>query len=61
MSRLYFVDIDMTLSTRAWIDADSEEDARKIALERIAKDPYHYARRGAFLDANVTDCFIDEE
>lgn len=61
MSRLYFVDMDMTLSTRAWIDAESEEEARKIALERVAKNPYDYAKRGAFLNAEVTDCFIDEE
>lgn len=61
MSRLYFVDMDMTLSTRGWVDAESEEDAKRIALERVAKDPYYHASRGCFLDAKVTDCFIDEE
>ena len=61
MSRLYFVDMDMTLSTRGWVDAESEEDAKRIALERIAKDPYYHASRGCFLDAKVTDCFIDED
>ena len=61
MSRLYFVDIDMTLSKRCWVDAESEEDAKRIALERVAKDPYYHARLGAFIDAKVTDCFIDED
>ena len=61
MSRLYFVDIDMALSTRCWVDAESEEEAKRIAIERVTKDPYYHARRGCFLDARVTDCFIDEE
>lgn len=61
MKRLYFVDIDMSLSTREWVEAESEEEAKRIAVEKVKKDPYHYARGGAFLNAVVTDCFIDEE
>lgn len=60
--KTYYVDMDLTFSAHVWIDAESEEDAKRIALERVSQNPhYQIARNGCFLDAGVTDCFVDED
>jgi hypothetical protein len=62
MKKTYYVDMDVTFSAHMWIDAETEEDARRIALDRMSQDPhFRIARNGCFLDAEVTDCFVDEE
>ena len=61
MAKMYFVDTDVTISVRMWVSADSEEDAQKEALDRIKRDTMYYAQHGAYVGAEVTDCYEDEE
>jgi hypothetical protein len=61
MAKMYFVDTDVTISVRMWVSADSEEEAQKEALDRIKRDTMYYAQRGAYVGAEVTDCYEDEE
>jgi hypothetical protein len=61
MAKMYFVDTDVTISVRMWVSADSEEEAQKEALERIKRDTMYYTQRGAYVGAEVTDCYEDEE
>ena len=51
----YYVDMDITLSVRQWIEAETEEEAKDKAL-RNAGDNYPYlASQGLYVDAIVTD------
>ena len=61
MAKMYCVDTDVTISVRMWVSADSEEDAQKEALERIERETMYYAQHGAYVGAEVTDCYEDEE
>lgn len=61
MAKMYFVDTDVTISVRMWVSADSEEDAQREALGRIERDTIYYAQPGAYVGAEVTDCYEDEE
>ena len=58
---MYFVDTDVTISGRMWVSADSEEEAQKEALDRIKRDTMYDAQHGAYVGAEVTDCYEDEE
>lgn len=58
---MYYVDMDVTLSVRMWVRAESEEEAQKEALGRIERDTMYYAQHGAYVGAEVTDCYEDEE
>lgn len=57
----YLVDIDVTISTRIYIDADNENEANKKALEKIASDPYYYIQKGAFVQADIVDTFEEND
>jgi hypothetical protein len=62
MRKTYYVDMDLTFSAHVWVDAETEEEARQIALDKMSQDPFfRIARNGCFLDASVTDCFVDED
>lgn len=61
MAKMYYVDMDVTLSVRMWVSADSEEYAQREALERIKRDTIYYVQHGAYVDAEVTDSYEDEE
>lgn len=58
---MYYIDMDVTLSVRMWVSADSEEEAQKEALGRIKRDTIYCAQHGAYVGAEVTDCYEDEE
>lgn len=45
MAKEYAVDIDITMSCRVYVEAESEEEAKKLAYEKVNNDPYYYARR----------------
>lgn len=51
----YWVDTDVTVSVQMYVDADSEETAKAIAISRIASNAGYYAQNGLFVDAVVTD------
>lgn len=62
MKKTYYVDMDVTFSAHMWIDADSEEEAKQMAIEKMIQDPhYRIARNGCFVETWVTDCFVDKE
>lgn len=61
MAKMYFVDTDVTISVRMWVSADSDEEAQKEALSRIERETMYYAQSGAYVGAEVTDCYEDEE
>lgn len=53
--KTYQVDLDVTMSLVKFIEANNEEEAKKIALEMIEKDPYYHIRQGAYVDSVITD------
>lgn len=55
----YYVDMDVTFSTHMWVDADTEEQAREMALAMMEKDPYYHTRNRCHLDTKITDIYED--
>jgi hypothetical protein len=54
--KTYYVDINVNFSCRYKVEAETEEEARRKALDNVSQ-----ARNGCFVDVGVTDCFVDEE
>lgn len=51
MKKTYYVDMDVTFSAHVWVQAETEEEARQIALDKVSQDPhYRVARNGCFVD-----------
>lgn len=62
MKKTYYVDMDVTFSAHVWVEAETEEEAKQIALDKVSQQPYYrVARNGCFVEVGVTDCFVDEE
>ncbi len=57
----YLVDLDVTMSVRVYVEANSIGEANEMALKKIEKEPYHYLRNSAFVDAVVVDNFEEKE
>ena len=57
----YLVDLDVTMSVRVYIDANSAGEANDLAVEKIEKQPHFYLRNSAFVDAVVVDNFEEKE
>lgn len=56
------VEMDVTFSVRMYeVEAESEEQAKTMAIEAINKDPRYYTRWGAHVNTEVTDVFEDSE
>lgn len=53
------VEIDLTYSVSVCVEADNEEEARRIAEDKIGRDPLYYASKGAI--ANISPYNIYEE
>lgn len=45
----YNVDVDITMSCRIEVDAESEEQAKTIAANWIGDDPWEYVRNGHYI------------
>ena len=61
MAKEYAVDIDITMSCRVYVEAESEEEAKNLANEKVNNDPYYYARRATnYVSHDVIDCNVDE-
>ncbi|MBQ9646086.1 MAG: hypothetical protein IJV24_07000 [Prevotella sp.] len=43
------VDVDVTMSCRIEVDAESEEQAKTIVANRIGDDPWQYVRDGHYM------------
>ena len=54
--RTYLVDTDITMSKTMEIEAESEEQARELAMEKVSKEPFYYAGHA---DAHVKTEIID--
>jgi hypothetical protein len=40
-----------------YIEADNEETARELALERMNADPYYHTRNRTWVDTKITDAY----
>ena len=57
----YCVEMDVTFSARMYVEAESEEQAKRKAVSDMEKDPRYHTRWGAYVDTEVTDIYEDEE
>lgn len=55
MSKEYCVDLDLTVGVRVWVDAESEEDARNMAMNKVDANHQVYLNSGIYLDCEVSD------
>lgn len=56
----YAVDVDFVVSSRIYVDAESEEQAREIVREKMEKYPhYYYSKADALVSYEITD--VNEE
>lgn len=56
------VDVDITMSCRIEVDAESEEQAKTIVGNWIGDDPWHYVRDGHYIKhefEEVSECSDD--
>ena len=60
MKKEYFVDLDVTMSVRMYVNADNEEDAKKIAINRVELDTLYHLQRGAYVKSEVIDIDLEE-
>ena len=51
----YRVELDVTMSVNLYIDATSEEEALKIAQEKIKSDTLYRLRNSVFVKSEETD------
>lgn len=55
MSKEYFVDLDLTVGVRVWVNAESEDDARNKAMNKVDANQQVYLKSGIYLDCEVSD------
>ena len=53
--------MDVTFSARMYVEAESEEQAKRKAVSDMEKDPRYHTRWGAYVDTAVTDIYEEEE
>lgn len=51
----YQVQVDIVMSAFVYVNADSEEQAKAIADERVSRDPYDYKRDAYYVSHEVID------
>lgn len=59
MAKRFNVDVDITMSCRIEVDAESEEQAKTIAQNWISDDPWQYVRDGHYVGhefEKVSEC-----
>ena len=60
--KAYVVDMDITVSKRVYVEAESEEEAMRLAKEEVDSDPYHYAWNcDAYVSSQAIDANEDNE
>lgn len=60
MKKAYYVDVDVTYSVRTYIEAESEEEAKSLAEERVGKDPLYWIRSNGAV-ANIEAYDVDDD
>ena len=54
----YSVSIDIVVSKTIYVEADSEEQAKAVAIKKVRDEPYYYARTAdAYVGAKVVDVY----
>ena len=64
MTKKFNVDVDITMSCRIEVDAESEEQAKTIAQNWIGDDPWQYVRNGHYIKhefEDVSECSDDPQ
>lgn len=62
MTKRFNVDVDITMSCRIEVDAESEEQAKTIVGNWIGDDPWQYVRNGHYIKhefEEVSECSDD--
>ena len=55
----YAVDVDITVSKRIYVEAESEEQAKELVDEMMKYPHYYYTKADAYVGHEITD--INEE
>ena len=54
----FTIDYDITMSGCIDVEANSEDEARHIALAMLKNDPYYFAKRATHhVDTDITDIY----
>jgi hypothetical protein len=54
----FIIDYDITMSGCLDVEANSEEEARQIALKKLNDEPYYFAGRAtAHVNTEITDIY----
>ena len=54
----YSVSIDIVVSKTIYVEAESEEQAKAVAIKKVRDEPYYYARTAdAYVGAKVVDVY----
>lgn len=60
----YIVDVDITMSCRICVNAESEEQSKTIAGNYIDDDPWYYVKDGHYMNHEfeaVSECSPEDE
>lgn len=55
MKKEFRVEMDVTMGLTMYIQAESEEDAKKKVMERITMDTLYHLKNGWFVNCDITD------
>jgi len=56
--KVYTIDYDITMSGCLDVEANTEEEARQIALKKLNNEPYYFAGRAtAHVNTEITDIY----
>ena len=61
MGKEFFVDLDVTMSVRMYVNADNEEDAKNKAINKVKLDTLYHLQNGCYVDSVVYDVDLVEE
>ena len=54
----FSVSIDIVVSKTIYVEAESEEQAKAIAIKKVSDEPFYYARTAdAYVGAKVVDVY----
>ena len=55
MKKEYRVDVDITCSTIVFLEAETEDEAKRLAKEKIMREQGYWLGKGTVVDVNITD------
>jgi hypothetical protein len=58
----YRVFVDITISKAIIVDAESEQEAERLATEKVNAEPYYYAGKAdGYVSCEVDDVYEEED